>query len=184
MKFLLTSADLICTDDGPNYFETDFLKNTFYYRLYQSAPNWEENINFGDTHDRRSSHSICAYYKLASEHKNGHAQWLAELVREKFLFREAYQSKVFPGILPEAFLEFIWYNPTIESQVPYKLPLNKNFPDLGLVVMRSGWDKDATHFSFKSSPPGGHKQWRISWELNKKNNWRTRSLTHYHVDFN
>ena len=50
--------------------------------------------------------------------------------------------------------------------------------------MRSGWDQDATHLSFKTSPPGGHKQWKLSWELDKKNNWRTRSLTHYHVDFN
>ena len=184
MNSFLSAADLIRKDGGPNYFETDFLKNTFDYRLYQCAPNWEENINFGDTHDRRSSHSICAYYKLASEHNNTHAQWLAELVRTKFLFREAYQSKVFPGILPEAFLEFIWYNPAIETQSPENLPLTKYFPDLGLVVMRSSWGKDATHLSFKSSPAGGHKQWKLSWELNKKNGWRTRSLTHYHVDFN
>ena len=50
--------------------------------------------------------------------------------------------------------------------------------------MRSSWDTDATHLSFKASPPGGHKQWKLSWELDKKNGWRTRSLTHYHVDFN
>ena len=184
MNSFLTAAELIRRDGGPNYFKTDFLKNTFYFRLYQSAPNWEENINFGDTHDRRSSHSICTYYKIASEHNNGHAQWLGELVRTKFLFREAYQSKIFPGILPEAFLELIWYNPDIELQSPENLPLTKYFPDLGLVVMRSSWERDATHLSFKSSPPGGHKQWKLSWELNKKNGWRTRSLTHYHVDFN
>lgn len=184
MNSFLSTADSIRKDGGPNYFETDFLKSTFYYRLYQSAPNWEENINFGDTHDRRSSHSICAYYKLASEHNNGHAQWLAELVRTKFLFREAYQSKIFPGILPEAFLELIWYNPDVQPKSPKNLPLTKYFPDLGLVVMRSSWGENATHLSFKSSPPGGHKQWRLSWELDKKNGWRTRSLTHYHVDFN
>ena len=184
MNSFLTAADLIRKDGGPNYFETNFLKNTFDFRLYQSAPNWEENINFGDAHDRRSSHSICAYYKFASEHHNGYAQWLGELVRTKFLFREAYQSKVFPGILPEAFLELLWYNPDIEPQSPEDLPLTKYFPDLGLVVMRSSWDTDATHLSFKSSPPGGHKQWKLSWELNKKHGWRTRSLTHYHVDFN
>ncbi len=184
MKFFLTAAELIRKDGGPNYSETDFLRNTFYFRLYQSAPNWEENINFGDAHYRRSSHSICAYYKFAAEHQNGHAQWLAELVRTQFLFREAYQSKVFPGILPEAFLEFLWYDPTVEQTSPDALPLNKYFPDLGLVVMRSGWEKEATHLSFKASPPGGHKQWKLSWELNKRNKWRTRSLTHFHVDFN
>lgn len=184
MKFFLTTADLIRKDGGPNYFETDFIKNTFYYRLYQCAPNWEENINFGDCHDRRSSHSICAYYKLASEHQNGHAQWLAEKVRTQFLYREASQSKIFPGILPEAFLEFLWFDPEVNQQHPIDLPLTTHFEDLGLIVMRSSWDEDATHLSFKSSPPGGHKQWRESWELNRKFGWRTRSLTHYHVDFN
>lgn len=184
MNYFLSAAELIRKDGGPNHFESDFLKNTFYYRLYQSAPNWEENIGFGDVHDKRSSHSISAYYKLASEYDNGYAQWLGELVRDKFLFREAYQSKIFPGILPEAFLEFIWFNPDITPQSPDNLPLTKYFEDLGLVVMRSGWDADATHLSFKSSPAGGHKQWKLSWELDKKNDWHTRSLTHYHVDFN
>lgn len=184
INFFLSAADLIKEDGGPNYFESDFLKNTFYFQLYQFAPNWEENINFGDAHDRRSSHSISAYYKIASENNNGHAQWLGELVRNKFLFREAYQSKIFPGILPEAFLELIWYNPKIEQKSPENLPLNKYFEDLGLVVMRSSWDKDATHLSFKTSAPGGNKQWKLSWELDRKNGWNTRSLTHYHVDFN
>jgi len=184
INYFLCAADLIRKDNGPNFFESDFLKNTFDYRLYQCAPNWQENINFADVHDRRSSHSICAYYKIASEYNNGHAQWLGELVRKEFLFREAYESKIFPGILPEAFLELIWYDPSIEIQKPKDLPLTKHFPDLGLVVMRSSWDSTATHLSFKSSPPGGHKQWQLSWELDKKHAWKTRSLTHYHVDFN
>jgi hypothetical protein len=184
MNSFLTAADLIRKDGGSNHFESEFLKNTFSYRFYQCAPNWEENINFADAHDKRSSHSICAYYKFASEYNNGQAQWLAELVRTRFLFREQYQSKIFPGILPEAFLELIWYNPAIEQKSPENLPLNAYFEDLGLVVMRSSWETDATHLSFKTSPPGGHKQWQLSWELDKKNGWFTRSLTHYHVDFN
>ncbi|MBH0057903.1 DUF4962 domain-containing protein [Pseudoalteromonas sp. SWXJZ94C] len=184
INFFLSAADYIREDGGPNYFEAGFLKNSFDYRIYQSAPNWEENINFADVHDRRSSHSISAYYKIASEYNNEQAQWLGEMVRTKFLFREAYQSKIFPGILPEAFLELIWFNPKIEQKSPQSLPLTKYFPDLGLVVMRSSWDTDATHLSFKSSPAGGHKQWELSWKLDKENDWKTRSLTHYHVDFN
>jgi hypothetical protein len=184
INFLLTSADLIRKFENIDYFDTDFLRNTFYYRLYQSAPNWEENINFGDVHDRRSSHSISAYYKIASEYNNGHAQWLGDLVKEKFLFREAYQSKIFPGILPEAFLELIWYDSAVKSKSPNSLPLNKYFEDLGLLSMRSSWAENATHLSFKSSPAGGHKQWDISWKLDEEYGWRTRSLTHSHVDFN
>lgn len=184
INFFLSAADYIREDSGPNYFEAGFLKNSFDYRIYQSAPNWEENINFADVHDRRSSHSISAYYKIASEYDNEQAQWLGEMVRTKFLFREAYQSKIFPGILSEAFLELIWFNPEIEQKSPEDLPLTKYFPDLGLVVMRSSWNTDATHLSFKSSPAGGHKQWELSWRLDKENDWKTRSLTHYHVDFN
>jgi len=184
MNFFLNAAELIRTDGGTDHFQSDFLKNTFDFQLYQFAPNWEENIGFGDVHDKRSSHSICAYYKIASEYQNGQAQWLGDLVQERFIFREAYESKIFPGILPEAFLELIWFNPEVKPQPPEGLPLTKYFPDLGLVVMRSGWDRNATHLSFKSSPPGGHKQWKMSWELDRKNDWFTRSLTHYHVDFN
>jgi hypothetical protein len=184
MKFFLVAADLIRKDGGTNHFESEFMKNTFDYRLYQCAPNWEENINFADVHDRRSSHTICSYYKIASEYDNNQAQWLGEMVRTKFLFREAYESKIFPGILPEAFLELIWYNPEVEEKSPEDMPLTKYFDDLGLVVMRSSWDTDATHLSFKSSPAGGHKQWEESWKLDEANDWKTRSLTHYHVDFN
>jgi len=183
INFLLASADMIKEQEGKDLFKMPYLSNTFYYRLYQSAPNWEENINFSDVHDRRSSHSVSAYYKFAKEYKNGYAQWLGRLVQEKFLFREAYESKIFPGIMPEAFLEYIWYDPSVETKDPKELPLTRYFPDLGLAVIRSSWERDAIHFSIKSSPPGGHVQWNKSWEIDKVNKWRTRSLTHYHVDF-
>ncbi|MBA5851599.1 DUF4962 domain-containing protein [Clostridium sp. cel8] len=184
INFLLSAADLIRENEGIDYFKTPFMQNTFYYRLYQSAPNWEENINFSDVHDTRSSNSISAYYKIASEYNNGYAQWFGNLVKNKFLFREAYESKIFPGIMPEAFLEYIWYDPNVLEKNPKDLPLTKYFPDLGLVVIRSSWDKDAIHFSIKASEPGGNSQWKKSWELDLQNGWRTRSLTHYHVDFN
>lgn len=184
VNFFLTAAELIRDFEGIDLFQSGYLKNTFWYKLYQTAPNMEENINFSDVHDTRSSHSIAAYYKIASEYGNEYAQWLGEQVRTKYLFREAYQSKIFPGIMPEAFLELIWYNPRIKKKAPDDLPLSRFWPDLGLAVIRSGWDRDSIHFSFKASAPGGNIQWKESWKLNRANNWRTRSLTHYHVDFN
>ncbi len=184
INFFLVVAELIREHEKIDLFQSDFLKKTFWFKLYQTAPNMEENINFADVHDTRSSHSIAAYYKLAAEYDNEYAQWMGEEVRTKFLFREAYQSKIFPGIMPEAFMELIWYNPKIKTKAPNDLPLSRFWPDLGLTVIRSGWDRDAIHFSFKSSAPGGNIQWQESWKLDKANNWRTRSLTHYHVDFN
>ncbi len=184
ITFVLSAAELIRECEGKDLFQSGYLKNTFWFKLYQTAPNMEENINFGDVHDTRSSHSIAAYYKFASEYNNEYAQWMAEEVRTKYLFREAYQSKLLPGIMPEAFLELIWFNPKVSRKNPSDLPLTRFFADLGLAVIRSGWERDSIHFSFKSSAPGGNIQWKDSWKLNKANNWRTRSLTHYHVDFN
>lgn len=184
VNFFLVAADLIRQFEGLDLYKRDYLKNTFWFKLYQTAPNWEENINFSDVHDTRSSHSISAYYKFASEYGNEYSQWMGEEVRTKYLFREAYESKLFPGIMPEAFMELIWYNPEVKTRHPKDLPLTRFWPDLGLTVIRSGWERDSIHFSFKSSAPGGNIQWKESWKLNKANNWRTRSLTHYHVDFN
>ncbi|MGV8981446.1 DUF4962 domain-containing protein [Clostridium sp.] len=184
INFLLSSADLIKENEGIDYFHTAFMENTFYYRLYQSAGNWQENVNFSDVHDRKSSNSISAFYKIASQYNNGYAQWFGNLVKSKFLFREAYESKLLPGIMPEAFLEYIWFDQNICEQAPNNLPLTRYFPDLGLAVIRSSWEEDAIVFSIKSSAPGGNAQWKKSWELDAENGWRIRSLTHYHVDFN
>jgi len=103
VTFFLSATEMIRECEGEDLFKSEYLKNTFWFKLYQTAPNMEENINFSDVHDTRSSHSIAAYYKFASEYKNEYAQWMAEQVRTKYLFREAYQSKLLPGILPEAF---------------------------------------------------------------------------------
>jgi hypothetical protein len=183
--WLFVYAHLIKEREGINYFQTcDFLKNTFYYRLYQAAPNLEEQINFGDCHDRRSGHSTAIYYKTAAEYKNGHAQKLANMVRTEFLERENALSNVKPGILPECFFEVLFYDATVEEEEFDNLDLVKYFEDLGLVIMRSSWEKEAIHFSFKTSYPGGKKQWDYLWKLKKEKNYDCFGLSHQHPDNN
>jgi hypothetical protein len=183
--WLFIYAHLLKDTENIDYFKKcNFMRNTFYYRLYQAAPNLEEIINFGDCHDRRSGHSCAMYYKIASEYNNGHAQYLGNLVRENFLYREQYESGVKPGILPEAGLELLWYDPKVKEKTFEDLPLVKYFDDLGLIVIRSSWKRDAIHFSFKSGYPGGKKQWKKSFDLFRKKGWKTRGLSHQHPDNN
>lgn len=183
--WLFVYAHLLKERENIDYFETcDFLKHTFDYRLYQSAPNLEEQINFGDCHDRRSGHSTAIYYKVASEYNNGYAQKLGNLVRDEFLYREAYESKVKPGILPECFFEVLFYNDQVKEKSFDALPLKKFFPDLGLYVHRSSWDKDARHFSFKCGHPGGKTQWHHLWRLKEEKNYNCFGLSHQHPDNN
>lgn len=182
--WLLVYAHLLKVEEGINYFKKcNFLKNTFYYRLYQSVPNLEETINFGDCHERKSANSIAMYYKFAQEYNNGHAQFLAEKVRG-FMFREQYESGIKPGILPEAVFEFLWYEPTVEKKDFSDLPLVRFFEDLGLLTIRDSWEEDATMFSFKCGAPGGKKQWEKSYEFKKDRQWNTRGLSHQHPDNN
>ncbi len=183
--WLFVYGHLLNEREGINYFETcDFLKNTFYYRLYQAAPNLEEQINFGDAHDRRSGHSTAIYYKVASAYKNGHAQKLGNLVSKTFLYGEAMESGVKPGILPEIFFELLFYNDTVEEEDFSTLPLSRYFEDLGLLVFRDSWNLDSLHFSFKCGSPGGKLQWKKLWELKKEKNYNCFGLSHQHPDNN
>jgi len=183
--WLFIYAHLLKEREGIDYFrKSSFLENTFYYRLYQAAPNLEEQINFGDCHDRRSGQSTAIYYKVASEYDNGHAQYMGDLVVDQFLYREAFGSQIKPGILPECFFELLFYNPKVRSTSFENLPLVKFFEDLGLIVIRNSWNKDAIHFSFKCSTPGGKKQWQKLWEFKNEKNYDCFGLAHQHPDNN
>ena len=183
--WLFVYAHLLKEREGIDHFKTcDFLKNTFTYRLYQAAPNLAEQINFGDTHDRHSGHSTAIYYKVAAEYRNGYAQKMGNLVRDELLEVEATRSAVKPGILPECFFEFLFYDPTVTERDFDDLPLTAFFDDLGLFVERSSWDRDATLVAFKCSRPGGKVQWDQLWRLKREKGYDCFGLSHQHPDNN
>lgn len=181
--WLFVAAHLWKVQEGADYFKTcPYLQNTFYYRLYQSTGDFECQLNFGDCHDHHSSHVPCVYYKTAAEYQDGHAQRLANLVLDEFLETEAAKSGVVPGILPEAAFEFLWYDPTVEEKEFDDLPLARYFPDLGLLSVRSGWDRGARALSIKCAAPGGNRQWEKGWEIARTEGIQPLSLSHHHPD--
>ncbi len=181
--WLFVYAHLLKVQEGFDYFKTsEYLKNTFYYRLYQSAPNFAQQLNFGDCHDRHSGHTPCVYYKAAAEYGDGYAQTYGDFVLENFLEIEAENSKVKPGILPEAAFEFLWYAPDVAKKPLHDLPTTRYFDDLGLLCMRSSWASDAKVFSMKCSAPGGKKQWKTGWKLYREENIACLNLMHHHPD--
>lgn len=183
--WLYVYAHLLKEREGIDHFKScGFLKNSFTYRLYQAAPNLEEQMNFGDAHDRHSGHSTAIYYKTAAEYQNGYAQKMGNLVRDEFLENEASLSKVKPGILPECFFEMIFFDESVQEQNFDDLPLTVFFEDLGLYVNRSSWERDATLFTIKCSQPGGRKQWRMLWKLKDEKNYDCFGLSHQHPDNN
>lgn len=157
-----------------DYFkEVKYLENTFYYRLYQSDSTLLKQLNFGDCHDRYSSHSLVVYYLIAKYYNNPYAKYLADKVLDN-IYQEQYLSHIKPGILPELGLSMLAYS-NIKAKDVKELPLYRYFEDLGLIAIRNSWSKDSIVFSLKCGYPGGKTQW-----LN--GNFNTMALSHHHPD--
>ena len=183
--WFLIYADLLQQETGEDLHVNDFLRNTFYYRLYLSGPNLVDTANFGDCHDRRSAHTAAVYARLASLYSIGEAQWLYHHFYETCEWeREGAEGLVKPGLWAESGLEFLWYQPDVEASPLTNLPLNRAFPDLGLLAMRSSWDADAVTMAFKCGAPNGIKAWHSGHAHWSRHGWRTLSVGHDHPDAN
>ncbi len=183
VPWIASYLDVLRDQEGIDWFNRgSYLKETFWYRLYQAAPDMERIVDHGDCHDRRSGHPVALYYKLAAEYRIPQAQWLADKVSSEFYWREAYESGVRPGVRPEAYQELLWFDPSVEPAGPESLEPSRYFADLGLVVGRTSWDEQASLVSFKASPGGGHKAWDQSHRQRKENGWVTLNAGHHHPD--
>ncbi|WP_407319734.1 DUF4962 domain-containing protein [Isoptericola halotolerans] len=183
VPWLVSYLDVLKSTEGLDWFvDSDYLRETFWYRLYQAAPDLERIVDHGDCHDRRSGHPVAMYYKLAAEYRIPQCQWLADKVADEFFWREAYESGVRPGVRAEAYQELLWFDPTAPSEGPEQLPTNRWFTDLGLVVGRTSWEPDAVMVSFKASPGGGHKAWDTSHRIKRETGWTTLNAGHHHPD--
>ncbi|QYN31975.1 heparinase II/III-family protein [Pseudonocardia sp. DSM 110487] len=183
VPWLAIYLDLIQRTEGVDWWRRgEFMANTFTWRLHQCAPGFEENVDHGDCHDRRSGHSVALYHRLASAYGDGRAQWLADRVARRHFWREAYASGVKPGVMPEAFYELLWYDPAVAPVDPASEPTAAYFPDLGQVTARTSWADDAAFVSFKAAPGGGHTAWETAERFRRERGWETLSAGHHHPD--
>ena len=183
--WFLIYADLLQQETGENLHDSEFLRNTFYYRLYLSGPNLVDTANFGDCHDRRSAHTAAVYARLAGLYGIGEAQWLYHyFYRTGEWEREGAEGLVKPGLWAESGLEFLWYQPDIAESPIEELPRSRVFADLGLATMRSSWDANALFLAFKCGAPNGMKAWHSGQSLNHNRSWQTLSAGHDHPDAN
>lgn len=184
-QFLLFPLHLLAQESAVDLHDSDFLRHAFDYRIAVAASNWVNTANFGDCHDRASSHSRMMLYRLASVYRNGQAQWLANHFDEIGEWdREGREGMVKPGLLPEAWVDFVWYDPTVEPVPVDTLPKTMVFPDLGLLTTRSSWEKSATYLAFKCGTPNGNRGWQLGQQFNADYGWKTIKADHDHNDAN
>ncbi|MDP6780070.1 MAG: heparinase II/III family protein [Candidatus Latescibacteria bacterium] len=84
-------------------------------------------------------------YKLASENKDGLAQWQAQYESERTFLKDYHGYS----------WRLLWYDPDIHPQHPETLPLSEYFPSMGQFFSRSGWGEQDSVLSFECTMPGG-----------------------------
>jgi len=134
-------ADALRRVTGKNLYEHWWLHDAWQFPLYTLSPARGGLVNFADC-------NYVAYLaerigvimlRLASEYRNGYAQWFAEVT----------------GALQKSGTDrtpwnFIWYDPSISATEPTSLPKSKLFPGIGWVVFRTGWNKSDTLFALRA----------------------------------
>ncbi len=183
--WLLIAGHLVQETTGIDLHDSDFLRYSFHHRLHLSGPNLVDTANFGDCHDRRSAHSRMVMYRLASLYRIGEAQWLASHFEETGEWeREGREGLVKPGLLPEAWLDFVWFDPSVEPTPIADAAPSAVFPDMGLLTTRSSWDADATYLAFKCGTPNGARGWHLGHSIDRQNGWDSIKASHEHPDEN
>lgn len=182
LKFLLgwRSAGLGDHFSGSRYWrdKTDWL-------LHGTSPDgsiihgYEDNdFPFPMRHDREM------LTVLAREYGDGRAVWWIDSFADT--------------LEPRPFLEFIFTDRSVKPSPPEALPTGYLVPGLGLALMRSSWERDASYVAFHCGPwytyhqhaaQGSFTAWRgrplviepgvYDGEVNKLYvNWRIRSISH------
>ena len=132
---------------GLDYEGGSWFRNTADYYLYMTLPHnhWKNsqsvNVDYGDSPRELWYGPSYMLRYLSSHYKNGHAQWLADLVIEQ---------KVNGNVSP--WLDVIWNNSDVKPVPPDDLPTFKLFSDIGVVSTRTGWDGDESMLVFKCGP--------------------------------
>jgi uncharacterized repeat protein (TIGR01451 family) len=136
---------------GVNLLADDYFQNYPAWRIYNQLPNTVNSIlaygNFEyEWGNNYASQNVLRF--IASEYRDGHAEWMAQQLIANGRFDNIFQT-------PWYVFEFLYYDPTVAPNPPNDLPLTRVFPDLQGVVWRTGWNQDALIFGFKTGAYGG-----------------------------
>jgi len=128
---------------GTDFLGKPFFKNTVSFRMQTLAPGFNDVFCYGD----------CAGF-------GGYSNYLFRCISRHRL------EDHFDGILkfmekrPDAFWlgwwSLVWYDATVPKGEIEDLPNIKFFPDLGLGIMRDGWNENNVAAMLKCGPYGGY----------------------------
>lgn len=141
-EWMVLYAELMKGLTGEDLYQMPYLKNVARFLLYTLLPDGVSVVNFADAPTgNRDPRSFV--WRLASEYKDGYAQWLGNRL-----------LAAPEGTVTSAF-EVLWYDPSVKPLAPDSLPTAAFFSDLGLAVFRDNWKDSGSVVSVKCGPPAG-----------------------------
>ena len=193
---------------GENLHDVDWIRNTAKYRLYHwlgsrkggSLPD-DSYIYLNDSfrsgrYNTSGSASCHLLRRLASLFRDGYAQWLADRDEAfdmrpgpKGVYQAPYENLSYTGEPKEyphtqsqcVAWNVLWYDPTVKPIPPIGLPRARHFRNQGIVIMRTGWEKDAAVVSFACASLAGQ---RCAERIRNGEQLSSSNYSHAHADYN
>ena len=117
VPWLAIYIDVVEPAEGIDLFpESDYLRDTFWFACTRRRPTSSGSSTTATATTGAAATASPCTTGWPPKYRLGEAQWLADQVRERLYWREAYESGVRPGVLPEAYQELLWYDPSVVPQ--------------------------------------------------------------------
>ncbi len=174
--WMLYYVDSLRHMTGENLFDMPFLTKAGNYFAQTMMPDYTDLANFGDSPEKSWTRAIedQILVKLAAEYHDGHMIELRNLNRAYYPGDGKHPNPAEPPFA------LIWVDPTVAPKPLDDLPLVGLFPDLGLVVCRTGWKEDAAVVALHCGAPVASISSRDTQKLPKA----TANNGHTHPDAN
>ena len=152
---------------GTKYLDHPFFKNVAMFRMHTLTPGLKDAFGYGDGGGLGGYNNFL--FKCTAKHRLADVQ--AGLWRMFHLNPNAYDF---------AWFSLVWFDPTVKGGSLEKLPKTAFYPDVGVALLRDGWEENDVGAMFKCGPYGGYK---LN-EYRNSNDFRYINVAHDDPDVN
>ena len=129
---------------GTNYLQHDFFKNSADFRLATLTPGMKQVFAYGDANSGTIGSTNNYLFLATAKHRQADQQ--AALMKLYNQDKNAFEF---------GWMSTLWHDPTLTGGSIDNLSRKHKFTDIGLAVVRDGWEENDVALSFKTGPYGG-----------------------------
>ncbi|MFG0250215.1 MAG: DUF4962 domain-containing protein [Phycisphaeraceae bacterium JB051] len=139
---LMMQASDRCLDT--HYLDLPFFKHFGEFLMYCQLPGTHKLIDYGDSGGGFSAYSLAIYQAATKHQQAGIQKQLDQTI------------KTYPRSFEPSWFGIFWRGQTLSSDLSLERDQAKLFDDVGIALMRDGWEKGDVAGMFKCGPFGGY----------------------------